>query len=108
MIWLGALLVATVVLEILRREIREYDEELARFPWKVVANKMDEPAAEAKGLKTRPPARYSEATLLGAMDDELEGGVLFRNDFVVTNSKSSLIENATTKKFNRSIPSQEN
>ena len=28
-------------LEILRREIREYDEELARFPWKVVANKMD-------------------------------------------------------------------
>jgi GTP-binding protein len=34
-------------LEILRREIKEYDEELARFPWKVVANKMDlEPAAE--------------------------------------------------------------
>jgi GTP-binding protein len=33
-------------LEILRREIKEYDEELARFPWKVVANKMDlEPAA---------------------------------------------------------------
>lgn len=28
-------------LEILRREIREYDEDLARFPWKVVANKMD-------------------------------------------------------------------
>ena len=23
---------------------------------------------EAKGLKTRPPARYSEATLLGAME----------------------------------------
>ncbi len=34
-------------LEILRREIKEYDEELARFPWKVVANKMDlEGAAE--------------------------------------------------------------
>ena len=28
-------------LEILRREIKEYDDELARFPWKVVANKMD-------------------------------------------------------------------
>jgi GTPase len=28
-------------LEILRREIKEYDEELARFPWKIVANKMD-------------------------------------------------------------------
>jgi DNA topoisomerase-3 len=25
-------------------------------------------SVEAKGLKTRPPARYSEATLLGAME----------------------------------------
>jgi GTP-binding protein len=34
-------------LEILRREVKEYDEELARFPWKIVANKMDlEGAAE--------------------------------------------------------------
>lgn len=33
-------------LEILRREIKEYDEELARFPWKVIANKMDLPEAE--------------------------------------------------------------
>ena len=33
-------------LEILRREIKEYDEELARFPWKVVANKMDIDGAE--------------------------------------------------------------
>jgi GTP-binding protein len=34
-------------LEILRREIKEYDEELSRFPWKVIANKMDlEGAAE--------------------------------------------------------------
>lgn len=28
-------------LEVLRREIKEYDEELSRFPWKIVANKMD-------------------------------------------------------------------
>ena len=28
-------------LEILRREVREYDEDLANFPWKIVANKMD-------------------------------------------------------------------
>ena len=28
-------------LEILRREIKEYDDELARFPWKIIANKMD-------------------------------------------------------------------
>ncbi len=33
-------------LEILRREIREYDEELAAFPWKVIANKMDLEGAE--------------------------------------------------------------
>ncbi len=28
-------------LQILRTEVKEYDEELARFPWKVIANKMD-------------------------------------------------------------------
>ncbi|MGA0846037.1 MAG: GTPase ObgE [Luteolibacter sp.] len=33
-------------LEILRQEIREYDDELARFPWKVIANKMDMEEAE--------------------------------------------------------------
>ncbi len=34
-------------LQILRQEIKEYDEDLSRFPWKVVANKMDlEGAAE--------------------------------------------------------------
>ena len=33
-------------LEILRREIKEYDEELARFPWKIIANKMDLEGAE--------------------------------------------------------------
>ena len=34
-------------LEILRREVKEYDDELARFPWKIIANKMDlEGAAE--------------------------------------------------------------
>jgi len=34
-------------LEILRREIKEYDADLARFPWKIVANKMD--LADAAG-----------------------------------------------------------
>lgn len=33
-------------LEVLRSEIKEYDEELSRFPWLVVANKMDEDAAK--------------------------------------------------------------
>ena len=37
-------------LEVLRREVREYDVELARFPWLVIANKMDVPAA-AENLK---------------------------------------------------------
>jgi GTP-binding protein len=32
-------------LEILRREVKEYDEDLARFPWKIIANKMDLEAA---------------------------------------------------------------
>ena len=34
-------------LQILRREIKEYDADLARFPWKIVANKMD--LADAAG-----------------------------------------------------------
>lgn len=33
-------------LQILRSEIKEYDEELSRFPWKVIANKMDLEGAE--------------------------------------------------------------
>jgi GTP-binding protein len=33
-------------LQILRTEIKEYDEDLAKFPWKVIANKMDLEGAE--------------------------------------------------------------
>ncbi len=33
-------------LEILRKEVKEYDEDLAKFPWKVIANKMDLEGAE--------------------------------------------------------------
>ncbi len=33
-------------LEILRKEIKEYDPELAKFPWKIIANKIDLPGAE--------------------------------------------------------------
>jgi GTP-binding protein len=33
-------------LEILRTEIKEYDEDLARFPWVVIANKMDVEGAQ--------------------------------------------------------------
>ena len=37
---------------------------------------------DAKGLKTRPPARYSEATLLGAM----EGALALTLDYARSNS----------------------
>lgn len=32
-------------LQILRSEIKKYDEDLAKFPWKILANKMDVPEA---------------------------------------------------------------
>ena len=35
-----------VDVEMLRTEIKMYDEELSKFPWMVVANKMDLEAAE--------------------------------------------------------------
>ncbi|MGJ8633127.1 MAG: GTPase ObgE [Luteolibacter sp.] len=33
-------------LQILRQEVKEYDEDLAKFPWKVIANKMDMEGSE--------------------------------------------------------------
>ncbi len=44
-------------LQVLRQEIKEYDEELARFPWKIVANKMDleEAAPNLEFLRQRFP-----------------------------------------------------
>jgi GTP-binding protein len=44
-------------LEVLRKEVREYDEELGSFPWIVVANKMDleESAEKLEIFKTRFP-----------------------------------------------------
>jgi GTP-binding protein len=44
-------------LQILRTEIKEYDEELAKFPWKVIANKMDLEGSEENlaMFKTRFP-----------------------------------------------------
>jgi GTP-binding protein len=44
-------------LEVLRREIKEYDDDLSRFPWKIIANKMDLEAAAAnlEALRHRFP-----------------------------------------------------
>jgi len=58
-------------LEILRKEIKEYDEELARFPWKVIANKMDlEGSAEnLEAFKQRFP----KAEVIAISADQGEG-----------------------------------
>ena len=44
-------------LQILRTEIKMYDEDLAKFPWKILANKMDLPesAQNLEYLKQRFP-----------------------------------------------------
>ncbi len=44
-------------LQILRKEIKEYDEELSKFPWMIVANKMDVDGSEDQlaMFKTRFP-----------------------------------------------------
>ena len=62
--------------------------------------------AEAKGLKTRPPARYSEATLLGAMegagktveDDELREAMQEKG-LGTPATRSSIIEGLIAEKY---------
>ncbi len=49
-------------LEILRKEVREYDEELAAFPWIIVANKMDVEGSEEKLAAFR--ARFPKQTII--------------------------------------------
>jgi DNA topoisomerase-3 len=63
-------------------------------------------SAEAKGLKTRPPARYSEATLLGAMegagktveDDELREAMQEKG-LGTPATRSSIIEGLIAEKY---------
>jgi len=51
------------------KEAEKEDDENAKTLVAVqLGEKPRTESAEAKGLKTRPPARYSEATLLGAME----------------------------------------
>ena len=58
-------------LEILRKEIKEYDEELARFPWMIVANKMDiEGSAEHLATFRR---RFPKIEILPISADTGEG-----------------------------------
>ena len=63
-------------------------------------------AAEAKGLKTRPPARYSEATLLGAMegagklidDDELREAMVEKG-LGTPATRAAIIEGLLNEKY---------
>lgn len=57
-------------LEILRREIKEYDEELARFPWRVVANKMDLDGAKENLQAFRQRFPKAEVTPIAAATGE--------------------------------------
>ena len=59
-------------LEILRKEIREYDEELGDFPWIVLANKMDLEGADEK-LKIFQ-ARFPKVKII-PISAELEEGL---------------------------------
>ena len=62
--------------------------------------------ADAKGLKTRPPARYSEATLLGAMenagktveDDDLRAA-MHEKGLGTPATRSSIIEGLIAEKY---------
>jgi GTP-binding protein len=58
-------------LQILRKEIKEYDEELSRFPWCIVANKMDlEGAAENLEVLRQ---RFPKVTIVPISADTGEG-----------------------------------
>ncbi len=67
---------------------------------------VDARAVEPKGLKTRPPARYSEATLLGAMegagktveDDELREAMQEKG-LGTPATRSSIIEGLIAEKY---------
>jgi GTP-binding protein len=58
-------------LEILRREIKEYDADLARFPWKVIANKMD--LESAAGHLTAFRQRFPKVDVIPISADTGEG-----------------------------------
>ncbi|APW45276.1 DNA topoisomerase III [Rhodoferax antarcticus] len=68
--------------------------------------KVKTEAADAKGLKTRPPARYSEATLLGAMegagktveDDELRQAMQEKG-LGTPATRASIIEGLISEKY---------
>ena len=68
--------------------------------------KVKVPAVDAKGLQTRPPARYSEATLLGAMEgagktveDEDLRAAMHEKGLGTPATRSSIIEGLINEKY---------
>jgi len=70
-------------LQILRKEISEYDEELGRFPWIVVANKMDIDGAEEnlKAFEQRFP-KVRVIPISAELEEGLDALKLFLDDEV--------------------------
>ncbi|WP_193214395.1 GTPase ObgE [Luteolibacter marinus] len=69
--------------QILRKEISEYDEELGRFPWMVVANKMDMDGAEEnlKAFEQRFP-KVRVIPISAELEEGLDDLKLYLNDEV--------------------------
>ena len=69
--------------QILRKEVSEYDEELGRFPWIVVANKMDlESAAENLKMFEQRFPKVRVIPISAEMEEGLDALKLFLNDEV--------------------------
>jgi GTP-binding protein len=62
-------------LQVLRREVSLFDEELARKPWLVVANKMDLPEAEANLAALRQRFAKQEVIPVSAAHDSGTGAL---------------------------------
>jgi GTP-binding protein len=58
-------------LQVLRTEIKMYDEELAKFPWKIVANKMD--AGDAEQNLTHLQQRFPKVEIIPISAKEGDG-----------------------------------
>ncbi|MEJ8812038.1 DNA topoisomerase III [Variovorax ureilyticus] len=106
----GKVLVKAGWLAIYGKEAQDEEKEDDKDGKRLVPVKPGEQvkvqSAEIKGLKTRPPARYSEATLLGAMegagktidDDELRAAMTEKG-LGTPATRAAIIEGLLTEKY---------
>ncbi|MBB3180484.1 DNA topoisomerase III [Variovorax sp. Sphag1AA] len=106
----GKVLVKPGWLAIYGKEAQDEEKEDEKDGKRLVPVKPGEQvkvqSAEIKGLKTRPPARYSEATLLGAMegagktidDDELRAA-MHEKGLGTPATRAAIIEGLLTEKY---------